>query len=546
MTGSSGKTVAIFLLFLIHPVFGINKSDGIDHDWYSLLAEQTHLTISPCGFYKNFKVEQNGQLTFQKDILKKTSSEPPQLQDSTKSLSGHFMLHYNRTGIHAVPLIDLSSNGVPDYIDSAGVILDHVREIEINTLGFQPPLNVEGKPASTYHVYFSNLNDSYGVTYNHRQIPDDQGLIRYTSYMVLDNDYAESSFTVKGLDALKVTAAHEFNHAIQMSYRVWWDDDLPVDFYFMEMTSTWIEDVVYEHINRYVQYLPYLFDNFSNTPFNFPEYLYPYGNSLFLHMLEKEFGSGIVPEIWERIKVKNSLYAIPEILARYGTTFSYQLHQYGIWMFFTGDRADNISYFPEGHLYPQVRIKPDDIYHYKNEMTILKFQSPLSNRFIKMNIPENRMYVSTAYSDMDNSFITYFESDKITASAPFNQQIVLYPEGDSPLELLLTNSGADTATIKYTVQTDIDKPAQLIQVFPNPVKLNDDSKLTFRNVPAGGNIYIYTVDGHKISELAISPGASSAFWNLRDEQDNDISTGIYLYLIKGNDIEKSGKIVVIR
>ena len=81
----------------------------------------------------------------------------------------------------------------------------------------------------------------------------------------MDNDYQEGYYFVNDLDALRVTAAHEFNHAIQLSYGVHWDDQNPIDLYFIEMTSTWVEDVVYNDINRYLEYLPILFENFSNN-----------------------------------------------------------------------------------------------------------------------------------------------------------------------------------------------------------------------------------------------------------------------------------------
>ncbi len=549
MVGSSTRIYMVyFLLSIILPAFGSDKKFDPERILFSHLIEQHGQSSIPCSFFQDFIIKQNwDQLSPDlKHILKKPSEKPPQLQDSTISPSGKFMLHYNRDGLHAVPGLDISGNGVPDYIDSACVILDYVWEIEINSLGFQPPLDIDGKPVSIYHVYFMNLIDSYGTTYTEQEIPSDPGVYRYTSYMKLDNDYFENSYYIKGLNALKVTAAHEFNHAIQLSYRVWWDHQFPIDFYFMEMTSTWIEDVVFENINRYVRYLSDLFYNFSNTSFNCPDNLFPYGNTLFLHMLEKEFGFQIVKETWEKIKDKNSLLAIPEILSDYRTTFSYQLHQYGIWLFFTGNQADNINYFPEGHLYPELHISPNDIYQYRSGLTINETISPLSNRVLQINIPENGAYLSTTYSNITNSLITHFSSGQVLVSMPFNQQVLIYVTSNSQLKLLLTNTNTDSAIIKYTLLTDIDITDDLIRVFPNPVNINEDKKVTFNNVPAGGQIYIYTVDGQKIANLSILPNRSSLFWNLNDDTGHVVSTGIYLFLVKGNGIEKLGKIVIVR
>ena len=391
-----------------------------------------------------------------------------------------------------------------------------------------------------------NLSDAYGTTYTEKEIPSDAGVYRYTSYMILDNDYSEISYSVKGLNALKVTAAHEFNHAIQLSYRVWWDDQFPIDYYFMEMTSTWIEDVVFEDINRYLRYLPDLFYNFSNASFNCPENLYPYGNALFLHMLEKEFGPQIVKDIWEKIKDENSLLAISEILPIYKTSFSYQLHQYGIWLFFTGNRSDNISYFPEGKLYPELHINSNDIYQYSNELTIYETISPLANRILLIAIPGKGAYLGTVYSNITNSLITHFSSDQILVSMPFNQQVLLYLTDNSQLMLLLTNTNTDSAIIKYTLLKDTNITDDLICVFPNPININVDKEVTFSNVPAGGKIYIYTLDGQQIANLSILKNKSSLFWDLNDNRGQVVSTGIYLYLIIGNNIKRMGKIAIIR
>ena len=76
------------------------------------------------------------------------------------------------------------------------------------------------------------------------------------SYLELDNDYTNPVYQqTKGTDALRVTIAHEFHHAVQFGYYqgtdgVWWQ----------ESTSTWMEEVAYPHIDDYLQYLPSFLD----------------------------------------------------------------------------------------------------------------------------------------------------------------------------------------------------------------------------------------------------------------------------------------------
>ena len=84
--------------------------------------------------------------------------------DRTDSLSTeHFTLHWNVSGNHAVPLEDLSANGIPDYIDTAAAVLEYVWDVEINQMNYAPPPQQNGQPVTKYHVYFTDLS-VYGRT----------------------------------------------------------------------------------------------------------------------------------------------------------------------------------------------------------------------------------------------------------------------------------------------------------------------------------------------------------------------------------------------
>ncbi|SFC30058.1 hypothetical protein SAMN04487968_10592 [Nocardioides terrae] len=71
------------------------------------------------------------------------------------------------------------------------------------------------------------------------------------AFCVLDNDYSKSDFPTARTSEqdLKVTAAHEYFHAVQFAY------DYLEDRWFMEATATWAEDQVFDSINDNVQYL---------------------------------------------------------------------------------------------------------------------------------------------------------------------------------------------------------------------------------------------------------------------------------------------------
>lgn len=541
-------TICNIILILRNPLWSSGVVQDIKHLLIPVQNEDTRGSAWPCGFVQTLILKHQWERLSPEitESMLKPAEAPPVLQDSTFSPSGRFMLHYDRTGGHAVPAEDISGNGIPDYIDSAGVILDYVWEIEIDSLGFNPPLNIQGQPVTLYHVYFQDLFGFYGNAYSDLEIPGDSEARRYTSYIVLENDYAEGDFYINGLDALKVTAAHEFNHAIQLSCGVWWENEIPVDVYLMEMTATWVEDVVYDDIDRYIEFLPDFFYAFSNTPFTEAEDLYPYGNSLFLHMLEKIYGSMIVSEIWEDIKIQVGLLAIQEVLSEHGTSLSTQLHQYGIWLYFTGDRNDGVHYFSEGQLYPQMRITQEDRHYYLNGLDLPLSLSPLACRFLQISVLESKDYTNRTLSIASNLRISHIADDQVMGPMTPGQQVTLYFDKNDPVRVLITNPNTQVVEAEYRLFTEsVEAPAS-VSVYPNPINLNDDDLLTIDNVPEGGQVYVFTADGNAITTISIPPNATNTFWDLTTDSGEQISSGIYLYLVKGGETEKMGKIMVIR
>lgn len=509
---------------------------------------RTTETILPCGFkYSLMLYQYRDQLSPEmKRLLKIPLSEPPVLEDSLFSPSGKFLLHFSRSGNDAVPPVDASLNGVPDFIDSAGVVLDYVRRFEIDSLGFQPPLNVAGEPVSVYHVYFMDLGNEYGVTYLAKQIPEAEGYFHYTSYIIFDNDYLNENFPMQGLRAFRVTAAHEFNHAIQVSYRVWWENQKPVDLYLMEMTSTWLEDVVFNRANNYLEYLPYFFRKFSNTSFTSANYLFPYGNSLFFHLLEKEYGCGIVPEIWERIREGNGLESLDRSLLAHNSSLLSKLHQYGIWLYFTGSRADTTNYFPEGNLYPELTVLPQDVYSYSDTLQVKKLLSPLTNRIIRFNDVSDGEYKIKVNSLEATGMLSHLIPRGIVNTVSFNQSGFFYFGYSGNITAVLTNVSSDSALVDYNLTAGLEISGGDLFVVPNPVRVGEQNSLSFVNIPGEGEIHIFNSNGEKITQLSARGPFKTVIWDLQDETGRPVNSGIYLYLFQGAKKTRSGKIAIIR
>jgi hypothetical protein len=400
---------------------------------------------------------------------------------------------------------------------------------------------------STFKISVLNMvGFEYGATFPQEPIPGPPLFFRFTSYIVMDNDYQESNYFSQGLEALKVTAAHEFHHAIQFSYRIWINNSSPVDLFLMEMTSTWLEDVLFEDINDYLQYLPFFFANYSNVPFTSTDFLNPFGNCLFLHMLEKQFGTAIGRELWEKITEQPGLEALKIVLEEANTSFVSQLHQYGLWLSFTGERADSLNFFPEGSLYPELLVDPDDQSIFDPPLSVSRMITPLATRMLQLNQTTGGEYLLTVNSNRTPGKVSHLTSQGIISTISVNQSGLLYLLTGENAVIFITNASEDTADVKYQLARGGEHSPGSIVAFPNPVIFPRDQNLAFINIPEAGEIYILNSNGRRVARLTAPSLASTVIWNLKDDHDREVVSGTYLYLFKGSKTEKTGKIAIIR
>jgi hypothetical protein len=114
--------------------------------------------------------------------------------------------------------------------------------------------------------------------------------------MAMDKDFSRfATSTTTGLDEMEVTAAHEYNHVLQMSY------DANEDLWLFESTAVYMEDKVYPSVNDYLQYLPDWVGNLRQPMTAFPNTNgKAYGSAVWNHWLDHRYGAGVVRGAWER------------------------------------------------------------------------------------------------------------------------------------------------------------------------------------------------------------------------------------------------------
>ena len=196
-----------------------------------------------------------------------------------RTCQGHFCLHW---------VTSTSDKATSTWVSKTLKTMNQVWHKEVDSLGYRAPVR-DGKHGGNnlFDVYLKDVGSQglYGYCAPEYLKP---GRTREASgYCVLDNDFSSSQFGgARPVDSLRVTAAHEFFHAIQFGY------DYKEDHWMMEATSTWMEERFADSINDNRQYLPYgqvrlpytPLDVFTSTGFN------QYGNWAFFEYLSSRYG----------------------------------------------------------------------------------------------------------------------------------------------------------------------------------------------------------------------------------------------------------------
>ncbi len=288
-----------------------------------------------------------------------------ELQTSVVADNGRFRFHFDTTGTDAPALLDSAGHRIAGtaraFVDSAIAVMAHVYQYETGTLGFTPPPGdgTLGGGSDEYDIYIYDVSQVYGPgTYGvtNPDIAVAEGGTSSTS-IEIHNDFAfVSPPQNRGIPSLRVTLAHEFHHAIQIGSYGFWANDV----WFHEITSVWMEDVVYHGEN---DYLNYLFDSggqFRNpgTPLTSDAFIM-YSRGILGKYFTKKFGHDTMLHIWENIHSMAPLPAIDltlhQLRSPLTTTLSVAFAEWGLWNYYTGPRADTVTYYDEASLFPVMK-----------------------------------------------------------------------------------------------------------------------------------------------------------------------------------------------
>ncbi|HET9722894.1 MAG TPA: MXAN_6640 family putative metalloprotease [Actinomycetota bacterium] len=266
--------------------------------------------------------------------------------EQTPVCSANGCVHYVATTTDAPDLTDTTPpNGTPDYVDTTLATLDDVWGSEVTTYGYRAPkadtTSSNNGGSGLIDVYIADVGADGLYGYCTTDDPNAEPGSGYqywdfSAYCVVDDDFAVSQFPsgANGIDALQVTMAHEFFHAVQFAY------DAGEDRWFMESSATWIEDEVFDPINDNWQYLPKSPIGEPQVPLDANNRFNVYGDWIF-HRFFAESAPGADPVVirhaWEYADGsavgpdKYSLKAIEAVVKDLGARFRWMFADFAMW-----------------------------------------------------------------------------------------------------------------------------------------------------------------------------------------------------------------------
>ncbi len=480
--------------------------------------------------------------------------QKPELQDSLITPNGFFKIHYDSQGINRPSYDNLPVN---DCLNLISQTLDSVYNFEIKYLGYPFPNHDQ----SPYDIYITNsTSGSYG--YTQPDIPT--GNETFTSYIVIHNNYI--NFQTQGINGARVTLAHEFYHAIQIADYIYRYD---TDGFFYELSSTAMEDFVYNSINDYYNYLPYYFNNtqdaFGCSNCNGGEQ--EYALAIWNIFIRDRFGSSdikrgydILKKQWQLMPQMRALEAINNSILEFGSTYRREFNEFGIWLFYTNYRAVNGIYFKEASNYPLLHILNEFAPIPAN--SISGFAFPTSQNYLKFiqktaNNNFDTLDVIISNSDYRNGI------DSMNNQSPFRLTVsynAVSSANKYDVNLFSNNSSVWSNTVildnNIIMRDTTNPPPPVVSVnyaYPNPFFYNLNNHI---EIPTGANAYqkvdldIFTISMKLVYSLNdyAAPGKKGSYilrWNGLNSKGEKLPSGVYIYFTKIGSSTTSGKIVII-
>lgn len=552
---SSVFELIMLILFLNNPfkTFTFAQSSEYLDSLYQLFVAIKSNNVSDSGKFKSpnkcgmdiinqIKINYDHFNMEQKEKIQTLLSRPV-LQTSIVSPSGFFRVHYDTTGVNTPAY--LSGWSVDQNVAEVGNALDSVYRFEVNYFEFLPPPGDNSAGGDDkYDIYIQNLG---GGIYGYTEWESKVGVTNWTSFAVIDNDYT-GYFSV-GLDGMRVTVAHEFHHGIQLGNYAVLNSNLPyrsTDIFFYELTSTSMEEFVYDDVNDYYAYM--------TSYFQHPEIPMPkqngYNLAIWNIFINDNYGYLVFKRQWELIPSISAILAIDQSLNEVNTFFPNELNKFGVWTYFTNFRAMPGTFFEEASNYPLITISLTTQFT-SPSITINLTNKPTSNKFMKINLPTVGDYfiavitnadATAANENPDQLFpFTYLLYDyHEVGSIPLMNNYYYNFSVSSPEYWKIEHIFNDIVNVEEGV---LSGSYYLYQNYPNP--FNPTTSIQFAiSSRQFVTLKVYDLLGRKVETL-VNEEKPAGTYEVEFNAES-FSSGIYFYELKAGSFTETKKMVLLR
>ena len=449
----------------------------------------------------------------------RSCAERPSLDNTLISPSGNFLIHYNDY-----------YEGIIDFANEVATAADSSQRYTVDIMNFR---NHIPDSDMLYDIYIKQLpNGSYGWN-----CPDGND---GASWVVIDDDYIGANYSTSGLDAMKISIAHEYFHAIQRAY-------VPVpgqNSFFYELSSIWIEDLIYPDINDYIFFSQYGDDYFSNPERNMNSYN-GYGLGLYGHYLNEIYDNQIMQRIWEEYSFisqndnldNESVFdAIDSVLDNgvfnYNSTFVDTWLDFNSRNLFNGIQNSEFHYYSDQFFFNPISTNPVQI------DTIQSISRTLNNRSVKINsfYPYDISIINIQNNSTSNNVkgnICILSENNLINNIGNSFQTDIISSNDVVNTVYISDLNSNESEILLS-STFLDLNfSDDIYIYPNPTDEEGNLTLRFNSGIKSENILLklYNLNGQLLKNVNLgSINYTTDDYNIKTVNlfNKNFSSGIYI------------------
>ncbi|MDP3150780.1 MAG: hypothetical protein Q8N83_16810 [Ignavibacteria bacterium] len=482
----------------------------------------------------------------QQKVLK-TMFIRPELDTSLVSPSGFFRIHFNKV------------TDAPTYdVNQLAIAFDSAYSFEVDYLGFLPPPRDLGNGGDDkYDVYVYKMSRGiYGNTNSEGEISP--GSRTFYSYIEMDNSFP--GYPTTGILAAKVTATHELHHAIQIGNYILRESDTEIfDLYFYELTSTSMEEFVYDEINDYYYYFK------TGGYFNFTDKALAsnegYNLAIWNIFLKDKFNYNVIRKQWELMKTYRALESINRSLIEEQSSFLEAYKEFGLWTFYTNYRAVPGLFFDEAAKYPL--IKPFMTLNFSGTATPIQINPFVtSNSYLRLvnqtTNPKDTLYFVISNFELESGINNIDKTFPVSITLSDVKQDGFTKLTDGYYYLFTTDNPylwKNSSIINNIVISDSQKVyAAAKDPFPSPFRYG---KSDFLKIPFVGSfneevsLKIFSISMNMVFDRTLVlyrdpiKGEAVVEWNGLDNKNEKLGSGVYIYFIKSQERTALGKLVIV-